>query len=273
VPAPDITKHPESQTIVVGQKARFEVNASGTGNKYQWKKGDDEISGETSAVYEPTVTAADDGATFTVVVESSDGEKKESNEATLTVVDTVPLLFDPGFAQRAAIWLIVAMVLVALPILIIAFRTAGESGSTIPRFPGAVSIQLVVVGMFVACLAAYIALLEFRGKSRTLQELNPPKPPQAQEGGPWDAVVNKVPEILKTLSNMKIPAALLAVAIVCFISAASVSWRALPQPTPSPSPTTTTSTQPSTPDTPPSDNAGQPSEIPSEPGQSEESSG
>jgi hypothetical protein len=84
--APVIVDQPSSQQIVVGQIARFGVNALGPGPmSYQWEKNGASIAGATSMSYvtSPT-TAADDGAQVNVVVSNSWG-CTSSLPATLTV--------------------------------------------------------------------------------------------------------------------------------------------------------------------------------------------
>jgi hypothetical protein len=85
---PSITTQPASQTVTAGQTATFSVAASGTAPlSYQWQKNGVNISGATSASYTtPATTAADNGATFKVVVANSAGSAA-SSEATLTVTD------------------------------------------------------------------------------------------------------------------------------------------------------------------------------------------
>ena len=84
--APSITTHPASQTIPIGQSVTFTVAASGAEPlSYQWQRNDTNISGANSSSYSiPSVTDADNGARFRVVVSNSAGSAT-SNEATLTV--------------------------------------------------------------------------------------------------------------------------------------------------------------------------------------------
>ncbi|MBN1980952.1 MAG: immunoglobulin domain-containing protein [Chitinivibrionales bacterium] len=82
---PGITKHPENKTGVVGEKASFVVEATGTNLTYQWKKGTQEISGATMNTYTTgALVKEDNNATYTCMVKNSAGSK-ESNPATLSV--------------------------------------------------------------------------------------------------------------------------------------------------------------------------------------------
>jgi subtilisin family serine protease len=85
--APSITSQPQSTSVVAGQTATFSVTATGTGPlTYQWRKNAVAISGATSNSYTtPPAAAADNGATFSVVVTNAQGSVPSSN-ATLTVL-------------------------------------------------------------------------------------------------------------------------------------------------------------------------------------------
>jgi hypothetical protein len=88
--APVITTQPANQTVSAGATATFSVVASGTAPlSYQWYRASTAVSGATSASYTtPAATAADNGATFHVVV-SNTGGSVTSATATLTVSSSV----------------------------------------------------------------------------------------------------------------------------------------------------------------------------------------
>lgn len=88
--APQITSHPQSKTVGVGQSASFTVAASGTQPlSYQWQRNGVAISGATAATYTlASASTADNGAMFRAVVTNSFGSAT-SNSATLTVVSNV----------------------------------------------------------------------------------------------------------------------------------------------------------------------------------------
>ena len=108
VTAPAITTQPASQTLQVGQSAKFSVVASGTTPlAYQWYRNGALITGATYATYTtPATTSADNGATFHVTVGNSAGTAT-SNTATLTVnTSTVTdLIVNGGFEQGGAGWI------------------------------------------------------------------------------------------------------------------------------------------------------------------------
>jgi sugar lactone lactonase YvrE len=88
--APLITTSPANQTVPAGQTAAFSVVASGTAPlSYQWQRDGAAIAGAVNASYTtPATVAADNAATFSVVVSNSVGNVT-SGAATLTV--TVPV--------------------------------------------------------------------------------------------------------------------------------------------------------------------------------------
>ena len=90
--APVITSQPASRSVNVGQTAAFSVVATGTAPlSYQWQKNQANITAATSASYTtPAAAAADNGATFRVVVTNSTGSVT-SNSATLTVNSSNPV--------------------------------------------------------------------------------------------------------------------------------------------------------------------------------------
>ena len=89
---PLITAQPQSQTVCAGNTATFSVVATGTGLSYQWQVSTDDgstwsdISGATSDSYTtPSLTAADNGKKFRVVVTGTCGSVT-SDTATLTIL-------------------------------------------------------------------------------------------------------------------------------------------------------------------------------------------
>jgi hypothetical protein len=83
----DIRQQPQAQTVVVGQSARFDVGAVGTGAiVYQWRRNGANIAGATDSTYlTPPTTLADDGSLFTVRV-CDDFACLTSSPALLTVL-------------------------------------------------------------------------------------------------------------------------------------------------------------------------------------------
>ncbi|HEX4002143.1 MAG TPA: immunoglobulin domain-containing protein [Candidatus Acidoferrales bacterium] len=94
---PTFTTQPANVTVVAGQPATFTVVAAGSGTlSYQWQRGTTNISGATSPSYTlATTSAADNGATFRVLVTDSLGSAT-SNSATLTVHSAPAITVQPS---------------------------------------------------------------------------------------------------------------------------------------------------------------------------------
>jgi hypothetical protein len=87
--APTIATQPAAQSVAPGSMAKFAVEAAGTAPfTYQWNRSGVAIGGATAASYTtPAVTAADDGATFTVKIANAAGSAM-SDAAMLSVSTT-----------------------------------------------------------------------------------------------------------------------------------------------------------------------------------------
>jgi len=83
---PSLAEQPQNQSVTIGQAATFSVTAIGTSTlSYQWQMNSINIAGATASSYTtPATSAADDGATFDVVVTNTAGSAT-STSATLTV--------------------------------------------------------------------------------------------------------------------------------------------------------------------------------------------
>ena len=84
--APTITEQPKDRVAFVGQAVKFDFGGSGKPPfTFQWLRNGASISGATAATYTtPVLTAADDGAKFSVRITNAAGTVT-SSEATLTV--------------------------------------------------------------------------------------------------------------------------------------------------------------------------------------------
>ncbi len=82
--APAITTQPTARTAVTGTSATFTVAASGTGNTYQWRKDNVDLTGATAATYTVAAVTAAQAGTYTVIVTNTAGSVT-SSPAILTV--------------------------------------------------------------------------------------------------------------------------------------------------------------------------------------------
>jgi hypothetical protein len=82
---PEITKQPDSQTVVLGGAALFDVVATGGPLSYQWRKDTANISGATSASYIMPSVGTNDAGNYTVKISNTAGAIT-SRVATLTVI-------------------------------------------------------------------------------------------------------------------------------------------------------------------------------------------
>jgi hypothetical protein len=83
----EITRQPQSATVLVGQSARFVVDTAGRGEiRFQWQRNGLAIAGATAAAYTtPPTTLFDDGTLFTVRV-CDELDCVESSPALLSVL-------------------------------------------------------------------------------------------------------------------------------------------------------------------------------------------
>lgn len=92
---PSISAQPNSQTVVQGQSANFNVVATGTAPfNYQWKKNGTNILGANSASYSINITNASNSGQYTVTISNSSGSVT-SNAAELIVQIPVSITSQP----------------------------------------------------------------------------------------------------------------------------------------------------------------------------------
>ena len=104
--SPSITTQPANPTtVMLGQTATFSVVATGTGPLYyQWQKNGVNISGAHSSLYTtPSVTMADNGSRYSVVVTNEMGSVT-SNNADIAVSININILTNPGFESGTTPW-------------------------------------------------------------------------------------------------------------------------------------------------------------------------
>ena len=101
---PEITTQPLSTTVIEGRTARFRVGASGTGVRFQWKKGDADIEGATSATLSIPNASKSDAGEYSVVVTSGfvDPPVSVVSEAVTLTVEDAPVFAGGELAHVGA---------------------------------------------------------------------------------------------------------------------------------------------------------------------------
>lgn len=95
----EITTQPQDTAIIEGRSGSLTVAAQGEGElTYQWYKGDDAISGATSATYNITNMSSDKAGTYKVVVGDSTGATVTSDAISVTMQKELKITKQPtGF--------------------------------------------------------------------------------------------------------------------------------------------------------------------------------
>jgi hypothetical protein len=94
---PVVTSQPANRTNVLGTDASFSVSAAGAlPLSYQWQVNGVKISGATAnSLTQTNVQWADDAKNYTVIVSNLEGSVTSAPPAILTVVSTLPILYEP----------------------------------------------------------------------------------------------------------------------------------------------------------------------------------
>lgn len=98
-PPPEISNQPLATSAFSGGSATLTVQATGSGLTYQWQRNGAPIAGAVDASYTLTsVSAADQGASYTVVVANSGGSWAATIDAPTLPVDATGWTIDAQFA-------------------------------------------------------------------------------------------------------------------------------------------------------------------------------
>jgi hypothetical protein len=252
VAEPRITGQPQAQTVTEGERAEFTVTAEGEGLTFEWTeagkpgKGTKTGSGTTSTYTIDSASRDQDGLEIRAIAKDKDGKTATSDPAKLTVrAKEETVLWVPSFAKTSAQVVCAAAAVVLLPLVIALYDILeGPTGDT--GFAAAIAAELVAVGVLVVAGGVYLALLEFRGRARTIKEISDLR--AAQEGEALEGIsvpdlVKALPETLKAFGQLRAMTALLATAAVLFISATVIAFQLADKPEPA---TPTTDTSPAT---------------------------
>ncbi|MBV6499935.1 MAG: hypothetical protein CJBNEKGG_02399 [Prosthecobacter sp.] len=85
LPVPEIKKHPASVTVKQGTRVTLSVTATGTGLKYQWRKGTSDLSGETRSTLVLTTLDSAQAGSYSVRV-YNDAAGSNSQDATVSIL-------------------------------------------------------------------------------------------------------------------------------------------------------------------------------------------
>ncbi len=98
-PQTTITAHPQSATVCQGASVTFSVTATGSNLRYQWRKGNSDIAGATSATYTIATVALADTGLYACVV-TGDCGAPTSNQAQLQVAIPPTITTQPSAQTR-----------------------------------------------------------------------------------------------------------------------------------------------------------------------------
>jgi hypothetical protein len=228
VAAPSIKTPPQDVAVDEGDDAEFTATAEGTAPlTFAWRRDDgdweeQEPGDATESTFRiPSATRTDSGARVRVKVKDKDGNwSDESAPAMLAVRSEEEIvLWVKDFARNAAIAVGCAAGLVLLFVfLAVADVLRGPTDEA--GLAAVIALLLVAVGVFVVAAGIFLALLEFRGRARTLEELRA----ELRSSGAREIraaaipdLIKVLPEALKSFGQLRATAALLATAAVLFI--------------------------------------------------------
>jgi hypothetical protein len=149
-----------------------------------------------------------------------------------------PLIWDKEFARNAALGLVVLFVLALIPMWWAIARILDDGDPTVAQF---VAFGLVIAGFMALGGAIFVALLELRGRARTVEELAG----RPKEGARGLVTPEQVNELVKTFGSLKVPAALMVLSAAFFCGAFGLAWK---EPVPTSPGSTPAVTEPATTD-------------------------
>ncbi|MEX0826759.1 MAG: SprB repeat-containing protein [Acidimicrobiia bacterium] len=225
---------PTDQTIELGNQATLEVSVTGgtVPYKYQWseKNTEKETTGEeigspdgNKQAYAPPTAKEAVTKWYRVKVTDSTKPKaktKSSRWAKLEVTtppDREPVfIWSDSFASNAGLVVSFAFVLMLIPMWVVAYSVL-RTENVGTHFQGAIAVQLLIVGAFLAAVAAFMSLIELRGRGVRLDQLD------KLGSSAWEAI----PKAMSEFAKLKTTAAVGILAIACLVMATMVTWKSL----------------------------------------------
>jgi len=90
-----INQQPSNITACLGSPASFNINATGAGIKYQWKKGNSTLPGDTLSLLNINSVILSDTGSYSCVLTNTCGSQLTSNSALLTIGNTATINTQP----------------------------------------------------------------------------------------------------------------------------------------------------------------------------------
>jgi hypothetical protein len=253
---------PEPQSVKVGETATFEVKVSGGTEPYTyaWKKDGQAAPGAQSAAkYEIGSVTSESAGDYKVDVTDKDGKTVSSEAARLTVQQKEGelILWNQEFAVKALGIAAIVLAVLWLFFWIAAWRLLPENGQE-ATFSGFIAMAAVIVGVLAIIAGIYLAVLEYRGRARTIDEIKAIRDAEREVTrteeelgitGVFDELFKVLPQSLKAFGDLKAAFATMLVGVILFICATAVAWKAAPENGGVTTPTTT-GTQPPPPPPP-----------------------
>ena len=132
---------------------------------------------------------------------------------------TAPPMWSPRWALWALVLVTGGFAVVSWPLFWLEWRLVDDTESS-----QVLAVHLLLAALAALMLGAYVALLDFRGRARTAEEM---KQAGVQGIGIGD-IAKSVPDALKAFGQLSASAALMVVALVLAGCATALAWHAGP---------------------------------------------
>jgi len=226
-------KLPKSKSVELGKEIVLEIEFTAADpHTTRWTLGGKPLADfdNKPRLAIPQATASDFGEYVVTVADAESNDDSTCTVTEKTKEEKQSPFWSNRFAAISAAALVVVFIALAYPATRLIRRLYGD-GNT-PSFSAIVALELLVIGVFLVCIGAYLALLELRGRAQAATEI--------AGKGLGEEAAKAVPEALKAFAGLSAPSAALVIAAVAFICATFLGWRNLPNPNPAPAPSATT---------------------------------